>query len=247
MNTIHNENNTMDPVEMNTATDSAQNIENEDARSTESVYNHQQQNASSQRPVDLSELTQLQAIYQKLMAGFHISELNLPLWQELDKNEPQYQQLFKALGYNLIRDSRGFFYFSSADSTVTMTKNARRMALLTYTLIDHWANMGYDPLAALFDRPIDRQLAIELYQQHAAIFEQIDIASGSDILNEIIKRMVRMGFAREQGSEYRLLSPCYRFIDAVTELNHHLTKDLNLTNDQEMSDTLTEGLSGESN
>jgi hypothetical protein len=169
--------------------------------------------------IDLSKLNPLTTVYQKLMSGFHITENNLILWQSLDQNLEAYQALFNSLGYTLIKDARGYFYFSTPDTTVTMTKTSRRIALFLYTLIEYWADKGYDPVAALFEQALNRDTFERLFNQNTSIFEQIDINSAGDIRNEIIKRMVRLGFAKEIGKEYKLLAPCYRYIDAVMELS----------------------------
>jgi chromosome condensin MukBEF MukE localization factor len=168
--------------------------------------------------INLAQLSSLTPIYQKLMSGFHITENNLSLWQSLDQHEEQYQALFSALGYKLIKDARGYFYFSTPDTTVTMTKTSRRIALFIYTLIEYWADQGYDPVGALFEQTLSKDVFQKLFDLNTSIFEQIDITKPSEIKSEIIKRMVRLGFAKEVGKEFRLLPPCYRYIDAVLEL-----------------------------
>ncbi len=61
--------------------------------------------------LNLDELTQLAEISKKLSNGYHISEQDFALWQELDLQEDSYTALFGALGNTLKRDSRGFFLF----------------------------------------------------------------------------------------------------------------------------------------
>lgn len=173
--------------------------------------------------IDLNELNQLTPIYQKLMSGFHITENNLSLWQSLDQHHEAYQALFSSLGYNLIKDARGYFYFSTPDTTVTMTKTSRRIALFIYTMIEHWADKGFDPVGALFEQTLNKDVFQKLFDQNTSIYEQIDITSATEIKNEIIKRMVRLGFAKELGKEFKLLPSCYRYIDAVLELAAELS------------------------
>lgn len=188
--------------------------------------------------IDLSQLTSLTTIYQKLMSGFHITENDLILWQSLDQHLSSYQALFSGLGYNLIKDARGYFYFSTPDTSVTMTKTSRRIALFLYTLIEFWADKGYDPVAALFEQTLSRDTFEKLFHQNASIYEQIDITSPSDIRNEVIKRMVRLGFAKEIGKEYKLLAPCYRYIDAVMELSDKFSMSDSPLDDEDEQATL---------
>ncbi len=185
----------------------------------------QEQTKGPRGIIDLSLMKSLMPTYQKLMSGFHITEANISLWQELDQYYIQYQQLFTGLGYTLIKDARGYFYFSSPDTTVTMTKTSRRIALFVYTLLEHWADRGYDPIGALFDQPLNKDVCRLVYDKNTTVFDQIDINNASDIQNEILKRMVRLGFAKEQGKEHRLLPSCYRYIDAVMELSDTLNQE----------------------
>lgn len=190
--------------------------------------------------IDLSQLTALTTIYQKLMSGFHITENDLILWQSLDQHLTSYQALFTGLGYNLIKDARGYFYFSTPDTSVTMTKTSRRIALFLYTLIEYWADQGYDPVAALFEQPISKDTLEKLFNHNTSVFEQIDVNNAADIRNEIIKRMVRLGFAKEFGKEYKLLAPCYRYIDAVMELSDQFSASIDPLDDTNSDDSLLE-------
>ncbi len=169
--------------------------------------------------IDLSTMPNLQEINRKLIAGFHLSENDLPLWQELDAQEASYTALFQSLGHKLIRDSRGFFYIYSDDSTVTMGKTSRSFALTIYCLVEFWANKGMDPTHALFDKDIDLELLQHLVQEHFHLFEQLDIESGSDLRKEVFSRLIRFGLAKEYGAGYRLLSPVYRYLDALSDVD----------------------------
>ncbi len=47
--------------------------------------------------INLDMLNELQAINKKLVSGYHISEQDTTLWQELDQQIDSYQALFSAL------------------------------------------------------------------------------------------------------------------------------------------------------
>ncbi len=59
--------------------------------------------------LELELVTHLAEIHKKLTTGYHISEQDFALWQELDAQEEAYTALFSALGNQLKRDSRGYF------------------------------------------------------------------------------------------------------------------------------------------
>ncbi|CCQ12243.1 FIG00949435: hypothetical protein [Pseudoalteromonas luteoviolacea B = ATCC 29581] len=169
--------------------------------------------------INLSDLSELQPIYKKLAGGYHISEQDTVLWQQLDHQFESYDALFYGLGHELKRDSRGFFYFGADESTPNMGKTSRSFALTLFVLIEHFANQGKDPLRALFDDVIDLELMQTVVQLNKHLFDQLEIFSGSELRKEVYGRMVRFGLAREVEQGHQHLAPVYRYIDALMEVN----------------------------
>ena len=169
--------------------------------------------------INLNELSHLQAINKKLVAGYHICEQDTLMWQELDQQIEAYSTLFTALGHDLKHDSRGFYYFASDESTPNMGKISRAIALTIYILIEHFANTGKDPMRALFDEPNDLELMQTLVQLNKHLFDQLEIFSGSDLRKDVYLRMVRLGLAREVEGGFMLQAPIHRYIDALMEVN----------------------------
>ncbi|MFY8275094.1 condensin complex protein MksE [Pseudoalteromonas sp. SSDWG2] len=171
--------------------------------------------------LDLSQLTQLQYINKKLVSGYHISEQDNLAWQELDQHQQQYDALFTALGHNLVHDARGFFYFASDEGTANMGKISRAIALFIYTLIEQYANKGQDPMRALFDKDVDLEVCQELVLNNKALFDQLEIFSGTDLRKDVLMRMVRLGMAKAKDKEtlFRILAPIHRYLDALLEVN----------------------------
>ena len=97
--------------------------------------------------IDLKELTQLAPIFRELFKGYHISRSNPELYTQLASQQDQYRGLFKALGYELTCDSRGFYYFVPEQMGAQVNKTAQRLALFTFILIEHLADQGRDPRA----------------------------------------------------------------------------------------------------
>lgn len=169
--------------------------------------------------INLDRLNELQAINKKLVSGYHISEQDTTLWQELDQQIDSYQALFTALGHDLQHDARGFYYLASDESTPNMGKISRAIALTIYILIEHYANQGKDPLRVLFDEVCDLELMQTIVQLNKHLFDQLEIFSGSDLRKDVFLRMVRLGLAREVEQGFMLLAPIYRYIDALMEVN----------------------------
>ncbi|WP_406666285.1 condensin complex protein MksE [Gallaecimonas sp. GXIMD1310] len=168
--------------------------------------------------IDLAELKALDEIHRKLAAGYHLSENEPGLWLELSAQHSAYETLFAALGYDLRHDERGFFYFDSPDTSATMSKTSQWFALTLYCLVEDRADAGKDPLQSLFDESIGFAEMDALVSRHLALFEQLNVHSASDLRKEVFNRMLRLGFAREDGDGFRLLPPCHRFIDAALAL-----------------------------
>jgi hypothetical protein len=178
--------------------------------------------------INLSELTELQVINKKLVSGYHISEQDTTLWQHLDQNIESYQALFSSLGYKLSHDTRGFYYFSSDESTPNMGKISRSIALTIYILIEHFANQGKDPLKAIFEQICDLEQMQLLVKMNKHLFEQLEIYSGSDLRKDVYLRMVRLGLAKETERGFVHQSPIYRYIDALMEIDD----DINLSEEE---------------
>lgn len=165
--------------------------------------------------IDLALLPNLADIHKRLTTGYHLSEQDFALWTELDANEEAYSALFSALGNQLKRDSRGYFYFEVDDATVNMGKISRLFALTIYALVEYFADQGQDPLRALFDTEISHEILSSILQQQYHLFEQLEIFSATDLKREVGNRMLRYGFAKTQGDHFKLLPPIYRYLDAL--------------------------------
>jgi len=169
--------------------------------------------------IDLEKLPNLADISKRLTTGYHISEQDFALWTELDANEDAYSALFAALGNQLKRDSRGFFYFDVDDATVNMGKISRLFALTTYALVEFFADQGQDPLRALFETEINHEILSSILQQQYHLFEQLEIYSATDLKREVGNRMLRYGFAKTQGDNFKMLPPLYRYLDALVAVD----------------------------
>ena len=99
--------------------------------------------------LDLNELSQLAPIFRELFKGYHVSRRDPELYAQLSNFQDQYRTLFKALGFELVCDTRGFYYFVPDLAAAAVNKTAQRLALFTFILVEHLADQGRDPVAVL--------------------------------------------------------------------------------------------------
>ena len=88
--------------------------------------------------LDLSELSQLAPIFRELFKGYHVSRRDPELYAQLSNFQDQYRALFKALGFELVCDTRGFYYFVPDTTTAQVNKTAQRLALFTFIIVNTW-------------------------------------------------------------------------------------------------------------
>lgn len=163
--------------------------------------------------IDLKELTQLAPIFRELFKGYHVSRRDPELYAQLSNQQDQFRALFKALGYELVCDSRGFYYFVPELMGAQVNKTAQRLALFTFILVEHLADQGRDPLAVLDGGSLGRDELPPLLEKYRDLFLQAEVTSVEELEEKIMRRLNQLGFASEENGIYRFLAPMHRFLD----------------------------------
>ena len=163
--------------------------------------------------IDLKELTQLAPIFRELFKGYHVSRRDPELYAQLSNQQDQYRALFKALGYELVCDSRGFYYFVPELMGAQVNKTAQRLALFTFILVEHLADQGRDPLAVLDGGSLGRDELPALLEKYRDLFLQAEVTSVEELEEKVMRRLNQLGFASEENGIYRFLAPMHRFLD----------------------------------
>ena len=163
--------------------------------------------------IDLKELTQLAPIFRELFKGYHISRAAPELYTQLSNQQDAYRALFKSLGYELVCDSRGFYYFVPEQMGAQVNKTAQRLALFTFILVEHLADQGRDPLAVLDGGSLGRDELPPLLEKYKDLFLQAEITSQDELEEKVMRRLTQLGFASEDNGIYRFLPPMHRFLD----------------------------------
>ena len=163
--------------------------------------------------LDLSQLTQLTPIFRELFKGYHISQRDAELYSQLSNLQDAYRALFRAMGFELVCDSRGFYYFVPEQMGAQVNKTAQRLALLTFILVEHLADQGRDPLAVLDGGTLGRDELPALLDKYRDLFVQAEVQTQEDLEEKVMRRLSQLGFAQEDNGIYRFLPPMHRFLD----------------------------------
>ena len=163
--------------------------------------------------IDLSELTLLPTIFRELFKGYHISRRDPELYSQLSNLQDPYRALFKSLGFELVCDSRGFYYFVPEQMGAQVNKTAQRLALFTFILVEHLADQGRDPLAVLDGGSLGRDELPPLLEKYKDLFLQAEVTTQEELEEKVMRRLAQLGFASEENGVYRFLAPMHRFLD----------------------------------
>lgn len=141
--------------------------------------------------LDLSELSQLAPIFRELFKGYHVSRRDPELYAQLSNFQDQYRTLFKALGFELVCDTRGFYYFvpDSAIASAQVNKTAQRLALFTFIIVEHLADQGRDPIAVLDGGSLGRDELPSLLEKYRDLFIQAEVQTQEELEEKIMRRM----------------------------------------------------------
>ncbi|ANF24056.1 Mks condensin complex protein MksE [Stutzerimonas stutzeri] len=163
--------------------------------------------------IDLKEMTQLAPIYRELLKGYHLSRSEPECYAQLSSMQDQYRALFKALGFELVCDPRGFYYFVPEQMGAQVNKTAQRLALFTFILVEHLADQGRDPLAVLDGGTLGRDELPALLDKYRDLFLQAEVTTQDELEEKVIRRLTQLGFAEDSNGIYRFLPPMHRFLD----------------------------------
>ncbi|MCY1492657.1 hypothetical protein D9M68_264650 [compost metagenome] len=170
--------------------------------------------------IDLKEMTQLAPIFRELFKGYHLSRSEPECYAQLSTLQDQYRALFKGLGFELVCDPRGFYYFVPEQMGAQVNKTAQRLALFTFILVEHLADQGRDPLSVLDGGSIGRDELPALLEKYRDLFMQAEVTTHEELEEKVIRRLTQLGFAEDSNGVYRFLPPMHRFLDVCLAVQH---------------------------
>ena len=163
--------------------------------------------------IDLNELSHLAPIFRELFKGYHVSRRDAELYSQLSNQQDQYRALFKALGFELVCDTRGFYYFVPEQMGAQVNETAQRLALFTFIIVEHLADQGRDPLAVLDGGSLGRDELPPLLEKYRDLFLQAEVQTQDELEEKVMRRLTQLGFASDDNGIYRFLPPMHRFLD----------------------------------
>lgn len=168
-------------------------------------------------PMALEQMHHLKELFAMLNAGRHINRLSEPtLWAELEREATQYQRLFKALGYELRIDGRGYAWFQTSEASGTVSKATRQLALIFMLIFEMQADAGRH-LGRFDEWCIDRALLTGLLDKNRALLDAEGLGE-IEPMQQLLETAVRYGFADAANGAWRLLPAVYRYLDRFEEL-----------------------------
>jgi len=168
-------------------------------------------------PIALEQLPRLKELFAMFNAGRHVNRLSEPvLWAELEREAPQYERVFGALGYELRIDGRGYAWFQTGEASATVSKATRQLALLFMLIFEQQADCGQH-LGRFVDWRIDRALLAGLLDKNRALLDAEGLAE-PEHLQQLMDTAARYGFAEAANSGWRLLPAVFRYLDRFEAL-----------------------------
>jgi len=187
--------------------------------------------------INLEKLTCLETLFSRLSKnGEHINRASdALLWANLEQEQPAYEALFSALGYDLKVDSRGFAWFHTNESSTAANQNTRRLALFFMVIFEYQSDAG-KPLRRFGDWRVDQALLNEVYAQHKEVLMAEGITQ--EEFPDITKIASRFGFMREENGAFYLLPAVYRYLDHFEALASDISDVDPFDDDENPSDEL---------
>ncbi len=167
----------------------------------------------------MSTLPFLREIFDHCTRGAHLSPEDEPMFSALGANYPAYAEYFAALGFELVRHDREFFYFAPDDPQKT-AETLPRIAVFAYILVDHAANQGEPVEDFILGRNfLASTLPHFSLERYAALLRQVDVHDAAD-LKRVLDQLERIGWMKWLGpDEFRFLRPFHRVFDKCLELS----------------------------
>ncbi len=168
--------------------------------------------------INLEQLPDLNALFKRLNSGTHINRhQNNKLWFALEKNTECYTALFKALGFELMIDNRGFAYFKTEQRTNYTAKLTQELALMMLLLFEYQADTKRESLYRFEHWHIDGELINAIWKKYHTLLEAEEINNVTDII-KIFDSSCKVGFMLKENNDYRLLAAVHRYLDLFLEL-----------------------------
>lgn len=170
----------------------------------------------------MNQLTHLSSIFDHLKRGCHIGPEDEPEFSALaSPTFEEYQAYFAALGFDLVRHEREFFYFEP-ENPEAIPDTLPRIAVFSYIMIDHASNQGRSIEEYIFGQNfLVTALPHFSFDRYTALLRQVEVHDLGD-LRGVLNRMEQIGWVKVKGmgvDEFRFLRPFHRVFSKCLELS----------------------------
>lgn len=164
----------------------------------------------------------LSSIFDHLKRGCHIGPEDEPEFSALASPRfEEYQAYFAALGFNMVRHEREFFYFEP-ENPEAVPDTLPRIAVFSYIMIDHASNQGRSIEEYIFGQNfLVTALPHFSFDRYMALLRQVEVHDLGD-LKGVLNRMEQIGWVKVKGmgvDEFRFLRPFHRVFSKCLELS----------------------------
>jgi hypothetical protein len=166
----------------------------------------------------MKALPHLPEIFSQLTRGCHLSPEDEPSFSALSADFGAYADYFAALGFQLVRHDREFFYFLPSDPE-KVPETLPRIAVFAFILVDHAANQG-EPIEEYI---LGRNFLVSALphfslERYASLLRHVEVLDAAD-LQRVLDHLERLGWLKWLGpEEFRFLRPFHRVFDKCFEL-----------------------------
>lgn len=157
----------------------------------------------------------LDEIFHDLSRGKHLSANDGDPYLALEERPDDYILVFRKLGFELIHDARGFYYFAGSTRGISSGVQIQRLSLFVYILIDWIADSGGSIVDSLSGKVFTADVLPHLKSdRYRGYLTNVDVKTADD-LAEVIRTLENFGFVQQMGhGTFRFLPPVHRIVDA---------------------------------
>lgn len=161
------------------------------------------------------ELPLKKELFELLRNGRHLSLADGSSFRALCDNEDLFREFFGALGFNLVRHDRDFFYFQGSAGGLF----SARAAVFFFILAEWVSDNGGSVSRLLFEDSTTLEKLPHLERDRYRKYMQETGIDSEEGLVILLKKMEKLGFIEfENESAFVFRSPAFRFLDLCTEI-----------------------------
>lgn len=167
--------------------------------------------SSEELRADLPE--HLSKAFERMSRGRHVSSDDGDVYYDLQQRFETYQVIFESLGFPLIRNARGFFYFQKESP---LSETIEQIAVFVWILVDWLADSGRSISDEILTTEFTTADLPHLKSDRYRLYAERARFGGEPLLKGVLKNMRRLGFLRSQNEleTFFFLSPIFRILEA---------------------------------